>query len=258
MHYVVSLSGGVASAVAADRAIERFGRDAVTLWFADTKWEDEDLYRFLADCRARWGGDIVTYTDGRTPLQVAEDVKLIPNQRRAPCTLVLKIKPFYAYLETLAKPATVLLGLDWREQHRMARPKANYEALAGVTVDYPLMWKPLEYRPYVDVVRSWGIDPPRAYAYGFPHNNCGMRCVKQGVGEWQRLRVTFPERFAEVRDWEQAQRAKGGARANYAICRDSTGGEVKPLTLLEIEQRELPDEDTAEIQDDMFSCFCSY
>lgn len=257
MHYIVSLSGGVASAVAADRAIERYGRENVTLWFSDVLWEDEDNYRFLVDCMRRWGGELVTYRDGRTPLQVAEDKQIIPNQRIAPCSLELKIKPFVKFLHTSPKPATVLLGLDWKEQHRMARPKANYEAIDGVTVDYPLMWKPIIYMPYQEIVRSWGIAPPRMYAAGFSHANCGGRCVKQGVGDWNRLYFWEPARFAEVRDWEQAQRAKGGARATYAICRDSTGGDVKPLTLAQIEQRATPPDDK-ESTEDMFACMCSY
>lgn len=257
MNYIVSLSGGVASAVAADRAITRYGREQVTLWIADTNWEDEDLWRFVYACLDRWGGGLVVYRDGRTPLQVAEDRQIIPNQKIAPCSMELKIKPFVAFLSEQPKPLTVLLGLDWKEQHRMAAPKRNYEALDGVTVDYPLLWQPLEFRPYQDVVREWGIAPPRLYALGAPHNNCGLRCVKQGVREWQRLALNFPERFAEVRDWEQAQRAKGGARATYAIARDQTGGEVKPLTLAEIEQRTQPGDDEPS-QDDMFACMCSY
>ena len=40
--HIVSLSGGIASAVAADRVIGRYGDD-VELWFADTSWEDDDL-----------------------------------------------------------------------------------------------------------------------------------------------------------------------------------------------------------------------
>lgn len=256
MHYVMSLSGGTASAVAADRAIERYGREAVTLWFADTSWEDEDLYRFIDDLMKRWGGRLQMERDGRTPLQVAEDKHIIPNQRVAPCTLALKVEPFVKFLQTQPKPLTVLLGLDWREQHRMVRPRERYEEIPGVSVDYPLMWKPYEWQPYADVVRSWGMEPPRLYALGFPHNNCGGRCVKQGIKEWLRLRDTFPERFNEVRDWEQVQRALGGARADYAIARDQSGGAVKPVTLLELEKRESP-ESEGSFQDDLFACFCS-
>lgn len=257
MHYIVSLSGGVASAVAADRAIQRYGRDRVTLWMADTAWEDDDLWRFVYDCLGRWGGELAIYRDGRTPLQVAEDKSIIPNQKIAPCSFALKVAPFRAYIEAQPKPLTVLLGLDWKETHRMDAPRRNYEAINGVTVDYPLEWKPIEFRPYQEVVREWGIEPPRLYRMGFPHNNCGGRCVKQGVREWQRLALNFPDRFAEVRDWEQAQRAKGGARATYAIARDFKGGDVKPLTLAEIEQRAQPIDD-GESQDDLFACMCSY
>lgn len=253
MRYVVSLSGGTASAVAAQRAIDRYG-DAVTLWFADTLWEDEDLYRFLADLERHWALPIIRQAEGRTPLRVAEDEHIIPNQRLAPCSFRLKVKPFRAWLAEQPGATTVLLGMDWREQHRMAAPTKAYAELGHAT-DFPLLWKPLEFRPYADVVAGWGIAPPRLYAYGFPHNNCGGRCVRQGIAEWQRLRRHFPERFAEVRDWETEQRAKGGALAGYAIARDQSGGEVKPRTLAEIER--MVDEADTLTGDDMFACFCT-
>lgn len=257
MHYVLSLSGGVASAVAGERAGQRYGWENVTPWISDTSWEDADLWRFVDAICNRWNVTPIIYRDGRTPLQVAEDEQIIPNQRHAPCSRSLKIRPFVKFLAEQPKPLTVLLGLDWKEQHRMAAPRKNYEAIAGVTVDYPLMWKPLEYRPYQDVVRSWGIEPPRLYQLGFPHNNCGGRCVKQGIKEWMRLRATMPERFAEVRDWEQAQRAKGGARATYAIARDQSNNDVKPVTLAELEKSARPTDDTPST-DDMFACMCEY
>lgn len=256
MPYVVSLSGGVASAVAADRAIERYGRDAVRLRFADTSWEDEDLYRFLDDLMLRWGGELQTIKDGRTPLEVAEDRQIIPNSQIAPCSSVLKSQPFMELDRASPKPLTVLLGLDWREMHRVERMRTKYAPLAaeGLFVDFPLLWKPVEFRPYVEVVESWDVEMPRLYRYGFKHNNCGGRCVKQGIREWLRLRDVFPERFAEVRDWEQAQRAKGGARATFAISRDRTAGQSQPLTLADIERRASPDDDMQ--QDDLFSCMC--
>lgn len=258
MKHIVSLSGGISSALAAERVINRYGRDNMTLWFADTSWEDDDLYRFLDDCMARWGGELVRYTDGRTPLEVADDQNIIPNQRIAPCTHELKVKPFVRYLKAQAKPVTVHLGLDWTEVHRMEAPKRNYEAIDGVTVDYPLMWQPYELRNYFDVVRlEWGIAIPRLYGMGFPHNNCGGRCVKQGMREWKRLQIHFPERFAAVRDWETERRAGGDARANYAINRKQTKQGAVPITLAELETSWQPDDGGA-VQEDMFACFCSY
>lgn len=227
-------------------------------------------------CTASWltvcsgGGRLYTFRDGRTPLQVAEARSIIPNQRRAPCSEELKVKPFRAWLYALPKPVTVLLGLDWQEQHRIdqrqrvhyagdkPRLPIGYQArISGVYEDYPLLWRPYEWRPYADVVRSWGIEPPRLYAMGFPHNNCGGRCVKQGKREWLRLRLNFPERFAEVRDWEQAQRAKGGPRADYAIVRDFRGKQVRAMPLAELEREQLPANGEPFV-DDMFACHCTF
>lgn len=257
MKYICSLSGGVASAVATDRAIQRYGRENVTLWFADTSWEDPDLYRFLDDLMQRWGGDLIRYKDGRTPLQIAETQNIIPNSRIAPCTKELKIFPFRRYLKTVPKPVTVLLGLDWKEQHRHEGPRRNYESIEGVTVDYPLMWKPFEHQPYQTVVFSWGIKVPVLYALGWGHNNCGGRCVKQGMKDWLRLRQEFPERFNDVRDWETQQREIGDARKDYTILKVRKGGVNTPITLVDlVKERVLDPEETG--QDDLFSCFCSY
>jgi 3'-phosphoadenosine 5'-phosphosulfate sulfotransferase (PAPS reductase)/FAD synthetase len=253
----VSLSGGLASAVSAERAIERHGRENVRLTFADTRWEDEDLHRFKADLRERWGGEIAEVCDGRNPLRVAEDRQIIPNANIAPCSYELKIKLLDALDAATEKPLTRLLGLDWREMDRVERMRKRYgpRAEQGWYVDFPLLWQPIEYRPYADVIRSWGIAVPRLYLMGFTHNNCGGRCVKQGAAEWLRLLHYFPERFAEVRDWELAQRAKGGARSTFAILRDRTGGQSQPLTLAALQERGIPPEGEPSMED-MFSCYC--
>ena len=258
MKHIVSLSGGTASAVAADRVLKRYGEENTTLWFADTSWEDEDLYRFLEDLESHWGLTIVRYTDGRTPLEVAEKQNIIPNQKIAPCSQVLKTRPFKAYIKDLPKPLTVHLGLDFTEMHRAARPKLEYEKLPGVTVDLPLLWEPVAKPPHRYAVEEWGIETPRLYKLGFPHNNCGGRCVRQGIKEWLRLKHTFPDRFTEVADWEQEQRAKGGARADYAIARDQSRGRATALPLYDIpvvKGEQLP---LGTSNEDIFSCFCSY
>jgi 3'-phosphoadenosine 5'-phosphosulfate sulfotransferase (PAPS reductase)/FAD synthetase len=229
----------------------------VALWFADTLWEDEDLYRFLSDLEARWGLQIIRFADGRTPLEVAEDKKLIPNSFAAPCSHELKQKPFLRYIKGQPKPLTVHLGLSWDEEHRMARPREIYEGVAGVTVDFPLLWKPLPFMSYTKTIVEWGIKPPRLYELGFPHNNCGGRCVRQGIREWVRLWRTMPDRFQEVSNWEQAQRAIGGPRAERSILKDRQGGESKSLTLEEIKDRQ----DTGQLEmfpGDSFGCFCEY
>ena len=259
MHHVVSLSGGTASAVGADRVIQRYGKENTVLWFADTSWEDEDLYRFLRDLEAYWGIKIHRFQDGRTPLEVASDRQIIPNARIAPCSFELKILPFMKFIKELSKPITVHLGMDFTEQHRMVAPKEKYEAIEGVTVDYPLMWEPVALPPHRKVTEGWGIETPLLYRLGFPHNNCGGRCVKQGQKEFQRLKHTFPERFQEVADWEQKQRAKGGPRANFSILKNRKGGEAKALPLHElgnIKGKQLQFGQTS--NEDVIGCFCDY
>ena len=64
-----------------------------------------------------------------------------------------------------------------------------------------------------------------------------------------------------MRDWEQAQREKGGARALATICRVTRAGVEMSMTLAELEQEwnkaakgKMP---LFEFSDDQASCFCT-
>jgi hypothetical protein len=211
--------------------------------FMDTLAEDEDNYRFMVDMAWRWsahGLEIVTLTEGRTPYGVAEDEHYIPNQKVASCTRRLKIRPFADWLATLDDVATVHIGFDFSEVDRCKATRRNYEK-RGYSVDFPLLWRPVEHRPYTEVARQdWGIEPPRTYAMGFSHANClAAGCVKMGLGDWRRFLVHFPERFAEREEWERRMR-QHPKRASYALARDQSNGTVTAKTLeqirLEVEQ----------------------
>jgi hypothetical protein len=231
VRYVVSFSTGASSAVVAKRAIERYGRGRVEIVFADTRIEDEDNYRFMRDFAARFDVAITTLTDGRTPLEVAKQQSIIPNQKIAPCTRELKIVPFVGYLKQLQREGyqpTALLGMGYGEQKRMVAPRKNYAAI-NVAVDYPLLWQPVCYDPVAEV-KAWGIEPPRMYRLGYKHANCAGACVKQGAGDWRRTLEHFPSRFAEYEAWERDMR-QDARFAEYAFLRDETGGTVKAKTL---------------------------
>lgn len=234
--YSVSLSGGLASAVSAERVIQRYGRENTLLWFADTLYEDEDLYRFLHDCMKRWRGTLYWYTDGRTPLEVAAQKKLIPCNQAAPCSYELKVKPFRQFILAMPALPVVYIGLDHWEKRRLISVKESYAmAIPDVLVDYPLLWEPYEVRPLTDVCRQdWQIEPPRLYALGFSHNNCGGRCVRQGIREWVRLGTHFPERYQMCEQWEQEQRGLGGARAKRSFCAVQREGKKQSLPLADI------------------------
>jgi 3'-phosphoadenosine 5'-phosphosulfate sulfotransferase (PAPS reductase)/FAD synthetase len=253
LRHVVSLSGGLSSAVAASRVIHRYGKEATTLWFADTLWEDEDLYRFLEDLEKWFGMTIVHQAKGITPLQVAENNHIIPCNFMALCSKELKQWECKKLLKGFEKPVTLHLGLDWTEEHRTIAPKSAYEQIKGVIVDFPLLWIPFEPWDYDKVVESWGIKIPRLYKLGFSHNNCGGRCVRQGAKEWVRLYRTFPERYREVAKWER-EHTKG-----RSILESRKGGVEKPLFLDELEMTQGEYKlDMLGVVEDHYACLCSY
>lgn len=272
MYYISSLSGGVPSAVATDRAIQLFGKNKVWPWFTDTNWEDPDLYRFLTDLENRWQRKIIRYKDGRTPLQVAEQKQIIPNQKIAPCTYELKIKPTQEWLYRVPKPVTVIMGLDWSETHRIDerrywhRKAGRIKSPVGYAARIPGVyeWFPLAEPPYMSksqmfaiVEGEWGIQIPELYRLGMDYNNCGGRCVKQSVGKWLLLREVLPDRFWEVANWETDQQQALGT--DHAICRDQANGTVLPLALRDLTDRKAARRKPEhKYQDDIFSCMCSY
>lgn len=234
MNHVVSFSSGLSSAVTAQKVIERHP-DAYIV-FMDTLVEDEDNYRFMDE----WLGlfepsNFVRLCDGRTPQQVWEDNKIIPNQKIAPCTYELKIKPFRDWLITLDGPSTVYIGFDEQEAHRCKATTKAYEG-AGYGVEYPLIdWKPLPSKSYSLICQDdWKIDPPSMYGQGFTHANCGGDCCKQGMSDWLRQAKHHPARFKNSKDWELAARIRCG---DYAFLRDQRGGSVTPMTLEELQAR---------------------
>lgn len=218
MRCVVQFSGGVGSWAAAKRAVERYGASNVTLLFADTLIEDEDLYRFLDEAVENIGAELVRIADGRTPWEVFRDVKFIGNTRVDPCSLVLKRDLLRAHIEANFDPAdtVVVLGIDWTEEHRFTAAVPRWEPWT--------LWAPMCDEPLIDKpdVLTWlleeGIEPPRLYAMGFPHNNCGGFCVKAGQAQFKLLLDTMPERFLGHEREEEATRVHIGK--NVSVLRD--------------------------------------
>lgn len=242
MKHIVSLSSGLSSAIVGERVIKKYGKENAEFVFMDTLVEDDDNYRFMHEYIKIMGVDLVILCDGRTPFQVLEDAKMIGSQYAAKCTEYLKIKPFREYLSTIGDDAVVHIGYDYKEIHRCKSTTENYNKI-GYSVDYPLLWKPYELRNYSQVSRDdWGIEPPRMYAMGYSHANCGGRCVKMGQGDWKRTLINFPERYAETEAWENHMLNNVVAK-KFTILRDQSNKKVTPLSLAEFREKntELPD-----------------
>ena len=232
-HAVAMFSGGVGSWAAAKRAAEKYGRENLTLLFADTLIEDPDLYRFLDQAAADVGAPLVRVADGRTPWQVFRDRRMLGNSRIANCSIELKQRPAREWMVANAPDAVVVLGIDWTEEHRLAGARKGWAPWA---VEAPLCERPYlaKNELLADLDRA-GIARPALYSEGFLHNNCGGGCVRAGVGQFAHLFRARPETFAEWEAGEQAMRDY--LNADVSILRDRTGGTTKPLTLASVRER---------------------
>lgn len=197
IQHLVSFSGGLCSWAAAKRVVERHGTEGVVLLFADTKIEDEDLYRFLRDATANIGVPLTTIAEGRTPWEVMHDERIIGGGMTGadPCSKILKRKLLDKWFKENCSPdTTTYVGLLWDEEHRLDRirercPERRWEA---PMCDEPFLNK----KQIQEWLEGEGIRLPRLYTLGFPHNNCGGFCVKAGQAQFALLHKTMPERFA--------------------------------------------------------------
>jgi 3'-phosphoadenosine 5'-phosphosulfate sulfotransferase (PAPS reductase)/FAD synthetase len=260
MKYIVNVSGGLTSFEALRRTIERYGKENTHAIFADTKIEDEDLYRFLDDQERYFGIRIERVHDGRTPWQVMKDegyiiLRLASGAEVAPCSRILKREEIDQTITVQYQPGefTMVYGMDWTEMHRVKRLRA------ALSVKGILSWFPLVERPYVDKchiaahLEKIGIAVPRLYLLGFEHNNCGGGCIKAGQAHWAHLYFTLPERYAL---WEgKEEEIRQHLRKDVSILKDRRGGQTKPMTLRAFRER-LEANDTDYDKDDWGGCGC--
>lgn len=240
--HVVNLSGGVCSFWAAHRVIERVGKENVTLLFADVLMEDEDLYRFNEDIGAFFGVPITRISKEMSPWDLFQSQGMIGNSRSPLCSVMPKREPLDEWHRTncLEFTTTIYIGIDWTEGHRlefMRKAKPTWRIEAPMT-ERPL-WGKCE---MLEEIRKIGIEPPRLYTFGFPHNNCGGFCVKAGQAQFALLLEKMPERYAfhERKEEETRQlfKAKGTSSWDFSILTDRRGdGKKKTLTLRTLRER---------------------
>lgn len=228
MKHVVQFSGGVGSWACAKRVAARHGTANMVLLFADVKDEDEDLYRFIGEAAADIGVPLTVISDGRTPREVMRDERFIGNSRVDSCSKILKRALLDRWHRVNCDPAAtvIYIGIDFSEEHRFVR----YAKRVAPWVSEA----PLCQAPYMDKeqIQAWlqacGIAPPRLYAMGFPHNNCGGACIKAGQAQWALLLEKKPDLYLSWEEWEEEMRVDVG---DHSILRDRTGGKSRPLTL---------------------------
>ena len=203
MMRVVSYSGGLGSFMAAHLTVAKYGKASTVLVFTDTKTEDEDLYRFLHQTSEALGCELITLADGRNIWEVFMDVRFQGNSRIDPCSRILKRELFRKWMQERFAPeqATLVVGISYEEKHRLDRVAKNW---TPYKVEAPLCEVGVARKEILDVLDDQGIDPPRLYEQGFPHNNCGGFCVKTGQRQMKMLLDTNPDRYR----WHEEQQEK--------------------------------------------------
>lgn len=244
MHYVARISGGAGSTVAADRAVQKYGPDRVTLLFANTNTEHPSLYesiRYLNEVHMKGVEFVHLRNDGKNIWDVFNRFGYIKKGGTGcKASLELKKKPLDAYVKSRWAPgeATSITGLDFTEEDRIERFDKVIHAKGYAT------WHPLTEAPFmnacaqVEQIMEWGYPEQVMYSKGYPHNNCGGGCVLAGISQWVGLYHDFPETFRYHRDEE----AKFIAKTDYPILRDRRGGDTKGMPLSILEERILNDD----------------
>lgn len=245
-------SGGIGSYICGKRVAAKHGTENLIHLFNDTKSEDEDLYRFLRESVALTGGELVCIADGRDLWELFNDHGFIANTRVDVCSRTLKrelasnwIKERYAepsirivedgddiYTEE-EHNAILYFGIDNSEYSRVAAILHNWKPYQ---VYFPLCSPP--FMTKCDMLKECerdGLDPPRMYDEGFPHNNCNGFCVKGGQAHFLHLLNNRPAVFMENAGKERAFRTRTGK--DVAVLRDRRGGVTKPLTMLEFKRQ---------------------
>ncbi len=222
MSIIVALSGGKASAWCAGWAFRNYQKDDIILYFNDTKWEHEDLYRFLNDLSQHFDHPITFDNDGRNPEELFYDHHALANNRMPFCSHELKaerLQRFYRDSDTL------VFGIGASESHRAVRIASVYDGVSKktgkrVTLRFPLVSEKVTKKQIDDFLADAGIREPLLYSLGFSHNNCSGGCVRAGKKQWKMLYDRLPNVYADRERVEKEFREFSGK--NVSFFKDET------------------------------------
>lgn len=185
------LSAGVSSFIAG-----YLTRDTVDQFiYIDVEDQHSDSLRFIRDCKKPLGKPIQKLqSEYQSVESVARQFRFIKSAYGAKCTEVLKkrVRKEWEYAHQNFD-ITYVWGMDCNERGRAERicdtmPQFHHE--------FPLIDSGLTKEDAHGICRKLGIRRPAMYDLGYSNNNC-VGCVKGGMGYWNKIRVDFPEVFAE-------------------------------------------------------------
>lgn len=196
----VWFSCGAASAVAAKKTIELYGKDhEIRVINNPVAEEHHDNMRFLKDVESWLGVKIEFAINPKYPTNSAYDVwesrKYMSGVRGAPCTFELKKRARQLWEET-NKADFHVLGFTLDEIHRHKRfVERERENVLPVLIDLKITKADC-----FSILRDAGIKLPEIYSLGYPNANC-IGCVKATSSTyWNLVRNKNPDVFEKRSD----------------------------------------------------------
>lgn len=212
---IIFFSGGRNSFSTADYVKTRYPQDNILLYFTDTLWENDDLYRFIDEASDKLQLPMLTHSLGINPIQLMFEQRVIFNNRICNCSRTLKIEVASNFLRKGIIPKIV----KWRNKKYLKSDNISENAILYFGIGFDEMhrenaiienWKPFRVRmPLIEhtinnekVLKKYNIRQPILYDYGFAHNNCNARCVRAGQGHYRNLKWKMPDVFKNYMEQE--------------------------------------------------------
>lgn len=199
MKIVVWFSCGAASAVAAKKTIEKYGKEKVRVVNNPIKEEHPDNRRFLKDVEKWLDIEIESCTNEKYPnascVEVWENRRYMSGIAGAPCTLELKKRARQNW-ENNNDFDYLVLGFTVEEKNRFDRFKlTERDNILPVLIEAGLTKQDC-----FEILKEANIEIPAIYKHGFPNGNC-IGCVKsQSPTYWNLVRREFPDVFKQRAD----------------------------------------------------------
>jgi hypothetical protein len=219
-------SGGVRSAVTCKLCVDHYGKENVRVVFIDTRNEDDDTYRFKAECE-KWyekGIETISSDEYEHIEDVWFDFLSLGLSKGAICSSELKIKVRQQFIKK--NPYSYqAFGYDIGEIQRAKDMKKNNSHLRPI---FPLLSACLDKFDCIKFVQAANslflkIELPITYRLGLENNNCFKTgCVQGGIGYWQWMQTHQPEKFEAMAKREhEITNLKGKP---VTICKDQSKG----------------------------------
>lgn len=192
-------SGGVTSAVTCKICADWFSIENVRFVFIDTHNEDDDTYRFKAECENWYGKKIETISnlDFASIREVWYKNLSLNVSTGAICSYKLK-RITRERFEKDNKFSFQAFGFDLDEVKRARAMKLNNPSSRPI---FPLIANLISKRECIKIIQEANslfvkLILPKAYTLGYGNNNCWKTgCVQGGIGYWQKIRREFPDKF---------------------------------------------------------------